>query len=205
MAIVTVELRNLLQTNFQLFDFSYQCTDPAWKVELEKAIVDHFYFEEIGQETPERFKHVFRTTMQAIMPYYDKLHELSKINIDMSSLNNYKMTEKMTKTNDRALINSGSDVNSSDISTDSRNTDYPQHTNIVDDIPSGRSVSDTDSTNTITFGSKQDEERNEEYEKTIEGYEGVSPMELLKQYQDSLIRINSEIIQELKSCFILVY
>lgn len=205
MAIVTVELRNLLQTNFQLFDFSYQCSDPAWKLELEKAILDHYFFEEIGQETPERFKHVFRTTMQAIMPYYDKLHELSKINNDMSSLNNYKMTEKMTKTNDRALINSGSDVNSSDITTDSRNTDYPQHTNIVDDIPSGRSVSDTDSSNTITFGSKQDEARNEEYEKTIEGYEGFSPMELLKQYQDSLIRINGEIIKELKSCFILVY
>ena len=205
MAIVTVELRDLLQTNFKLFDFSYQCSDPAWKVELEEAIVDYFYFEEIGQETAERFKHVFRTTMQAIMPYYDKLHELSKINIDMSSLNNYKMTEKMTKTNDRALINSGSDVNSSDITTDSRNTDYPQHTNIVDDIPSGRSVSGTDSINTITFGSKQDEARNEEYEKTIEGYEGVSPMELLKQYQDSLIRINSQIIKELKTCFILVY
>lgn len=205
MATVTVELRNLLQTNFQLFDFDYQCSDLDWKLELERAILDHYFFEEIGQETPDRFKHVFRSTMQAIMPYYDKLHELSKINIDMSNLNNYKMTERMTKSNDRALINSGSDINSSDINSDSRNTEYPQHTNIVDDIPSGRSVSETDSRNTITFGSKQDEARNEEYEKTIEGYEGITPAALIKQYQDNLIRINAMIIKDLKSCFILVY
>lgn len=205
MANVTVELRHLLQTDFKLFDFEYDVTDLIWKSELEQSIIDYYYFEEIGQETADRFKHIFKTKMISIMPYYNRLHELSKINFDASNLNNYKMTETMLKTKDRGLTNSGSDSSVNAVSTDSKNTDYPQHTNIVDDISSGRSLSETDSTNTISFGSQQDEATLEEYTKVIEGYEGISPVELLKQYRENLMRLNQEIIQELKTCFILVY
>ena len=57
MAQVTVELRKLLQTNFKLFDFPYEIDDAAWKEKLEIDIVNHYYFYEIGCETPDRFKH----------------------------------------------------------------------------------------------------------------------------------------------------
>lgn len=203
MATVTMELRHLLQTNFLLFDFDYQCSDPAWKVELEQAIIDYYYFEEIGQETPDRFKHVFRTKMQDIMEHYDKLHELYKTHA--MTLSNYKMTETTVKVKDRALKNSGIDESANTILTDSKNTDYPQHINIADDIPSGRSVSNTETNNTITFGSNQDEDVTETLDKVIEGFEGTTNSKMLTEYRNNMIRINREIIQELKTCFILVY
>lgn len=205
MAQVTIELRHLINTDFKLFDYTYACSDSVWKDELEQAIIDYYYFEEIGAETADRFKHIFKTKMMLIMPFYDKLHELSKIDLNPNALLNYKMTETLSRVKDRALINSGSDSNTSDIATDSKNTDYPQHLNIEEDIPSGRSVSNSDSTNVVTFGSKQDENNTEETTKVVEGYTNITLMELQKQYRDNLIRINEEIIRELKTCFILVY
>lgn len=205
MAQLTIELRHLLQTDFKLFDFIYTCSDLTWKTELEQAIKDYYYFEEIGSETADRFMHIFKTRMQSIMPYYDKLHELSKIDLNPNALLNYKMTETLSRVNDRALINSGSDSNTSDINTDAKNTEYPQHLNIVEDISSGRSVTNSDSSNVINFGSKQDESNTEDTTKVVEGYTNITLMELQKQYRDNLIRINDKIIKELKTCFILVY
>lgn len=208
MAIVTVELRHLLQMNFKLFDFTYQCSDPVWKDELEQAIKDYYFFEEIGQETPERFKHVFKETMIAIMPYYDQLHELSKIPLDTSDLTTHGYTETLTKTNEKAVINSGSDISTSDVTSDNKNTEYPQHSNIVDDIPSGRSVSTSGSNNSITFGGKQDETLSEDYTKVVEGYDKNKielKRNLIQEYKKSLMRINGMIIRDLKHCFILIY
>ena len=50
MAQTTIELRHLLQTTsmdgkpFELFDFEYQVDDLQWKAELERAVIDYFYF-----------------------------------------------------------------------------------------------------------------------------------------------------------------
>ena len=203
MAIVTVELRHLLLTDFKLFDFTYKISDSVWKTELEQAIIDYYFFEEIGQETPDRFKHVFRTKMQGIMEHYDKLHELYKTHA--MTLANYKMTETTTKVKDRALKNSGTDGSVNTILTDSKNTDYPQHFNIENDIPSGRSVNNTQTNNAITFGSNQDEDVTETVDKVIEGFEGTTNSKMLAEYRNNMIRLNREIIQELKTCFILVY
>ena len=77
MAQTTIELRHLLQTTsmdgkpFELFDFDYQIDDLQWKAELERSIIDYFYFYEIGQETPERFKHVFKRRWLQMIGYYN--------------------------------------------------------------------------------------------------------------------------------------
>ena len=76
MAQVTIELRTLLgMTNFEMFDFTYPVTDSNWKAELERDIKNHYYFHEIGMETPDRFKQRLQSKMLEIMPYYDKLHQ----------------------------------------------------------------------------------------------------------------------------------
>ena len=40
----------------QLFDFAYPIFDEAYKPELETKIMNHFYTQEIGQETVGLFK-----------------------------------------------------------------------------------------------------------------------------------------------------
>lgn len=97
MAVMTVELRHLLATNFELFDFPYDFDDQDFKKELEQHVIDHFYFHEIGQETPERFKHVFRTKWLAMIDYYNKLYNTTLLKYD--PLTNYSMEEKHKRLN----------------------------------------------------------------------------------------------------------
>lgn len=93
MAQVTVELRHLLQTDFELFDFDYQFDDPNFKRELEQSIIDYYYFYEIGQETPEAFKHTFKTRFKRLIGYYNKLHNTTLLTYN--PLINYKMEEAL--------------------------------------------------------------------------------------------------------------
>ena len=83
MAKVTIELRNCLKIEtFDLFDFEYPIEDVTWKSELEAAIIDYFYFHEIGQETIDRFKHVFTSRMKLIMPYYNEMFRTKMMLLD---------------------------------------------------------------------------------------------------------------------------
>lgn len=95
MAQTTVELRNLLKTNFELFDFDYQFDDEKMKKDIEESIIDHYYFHEIGQETPDRFKHVFKTRFKKLIGYYNQLHNTTLLSYD--PLINYKMTEALER------------------------------------------------------------------------------------------------------------
>lgn len=196
MAQVTIELRHLLQTDFELFDFNYVISDTVWKAELEKAIIDYYLFEEIGQETPERFKHVFKTKFLSLIPHYDRLYQLNQQAL-LDGLINSKMTESI----EGELVNSGEDNSNSSSTQDVLNTEYPQHTSIVDDIPSGRSVNNGTSSVSVNFGKVE----TKTHEKIISGYSGITSVELVTKYKNNLLRINGQIIQELKSCFILVY
>lgn len=73
MSKYTTELRYLIQSGFVLFDFDYPC--PAEdRPRLESNIINHYFFYEIGSETPARFKINFMSSMQSIMPYFNKLY-----------------------------------------------------------------------------------------------------------------------------------
>ena len=72
---VTVELGELVDAGFKLFDFDY----PSYyqgeqKTAFEQKVIDRYRFRQIGQETPGRFKHLFRTRLREIMPYYIQLY-----------------------------------------------------------------------------------------------------------------------------------
>src|SRR5690625_73986 len=80
-------------SDFKLFDFEYEFDDNSFKKEIEQAIEDHYYFSEIGQETPDRFKHRFKTLVKRIMPYYNELHNTTLLEYD--PLINYKLKENL--------------------------------------------------------------------------------------------------------------
>lgn len=93
MATVTVELRELLRNNFELFDFDYEFDDQTFKKEIEDAVIDYYYFHEIGQETPGRFKHRFRSRWLSMIGYYNKLHNTTLL--EYNPLINYNMAEAL--------------------------------------------------------------------------------------------------------------
>lgn len=144
MAQATVELGQLLRTDFKLFDFNYQFDDAAYKAQLEQNIIDFYYDYEIGQETPDMFKRKFIARWQRIMPYYNKLYNTTLLSYN--PLTNYSMEEALeqlsttssTQTNDLTTSTDGTNttVHSEDITRtdnttntltiDEKTSDYPQ-------------------------------------------------------------------------------
>ena len=87
-----MELRHLLNlSNFELFDFDYHFDDKQFASELEEHIIDYYYFHEIGQETPDHFKHVFRSRFKRMIGYYNELYNTTLL--EYNPLINYSMTE----------------------------------------------------------------------------------------------------------------
>lgn len=95
MAQVTVELRNLLRTDFELFDFEYEFDDKKMAAELEQAVIDHYSNYEIGQEVPDDFKRVFKNKWLSATSYYNRLHNTTLL--EYNPLINYKMNEALEK------------------------------------------------------------------------------------------------------------
>lgn len=199
MAQVTMELRNLLKMpNFNLFDFEYKCDFPEWKEELEQLIIDEYYFHEIGQETPDRFKHCFSTLMRKIMPYYNSLYASTLLGGD--PLINYRMVEETTGT----ATNTGTSAGKTETTSagELTKTDYPQ-TGDAGDIPTEKSNAndrgDLRTSHETTSTSTND------LRKVVEGISGTSYAKLIKEHRENLLKINAMVIRELRPCFILVY
>lgn len=75
MAKYTIELGTLVKAGFSVFDESWGTFDPTHKPVLCDKIVRHYWFNEIGAETAERFRFYINTQLCEIMPYYNMLYE----------------------------------------------------------------------------------------------------------------------------------
>ena len=99
MSVYTTELRwvceNLVPENIRsnpvdvintarpsIFDFSYPIFDENYRSVLESKILFHFYTREIGLETVGLWKLKLNTKMNEIMPYYNKLYEVTSIDFN---------------------------------------------------------------------------------------------------------------------------
>lgn len=94
MASRTIELRTLVDSGFNIFNFPYPFYDNGKRRDFERKFIEHFYFREIGCETPERFRWYLRDKMQTVFPYYNELLKTSLI--DYNILDNYNITEEYT-------------------------------------------------------------------------------------------------------------
>ena len=68
MSQATLTLRQLVESNIKIFDFDYKLFDETHKKDLEQLIINHYYFNEIGFESPKRFKHELKVRMLEILP-----------------------------------------------------------------------------------------------------------------------------------------
>ena len=119
LAQVTVELRHLLKTDFELFDFDYTVDDPQFKKEVEQAIIDTYFFHEING-TPDYFKHSFRTRFLSAISYYNKLYNTTLL--EYNPLINYKMSEALeqlsnTTGEQTSVMNEDSNTNTTSTGT----------------------------------------------------------------------------------------
>lgn len=199
MATVTIELRNVLKIkDFEMFDFDYPIIDDSWKKQLEKDIVDYYYFSEIGQETIDRWKQRLEIKMCLIMPRFNELYKTMLY--DVNPLIN-TLVEESYQEQAKTKINSTS-TSSGSGSDKVTGTNYPSHASVVNDIPSNSQ--EGSNSNTSTSSGTGGNEGQRDYEKIIKGYSG-NVGDLITSYRSVIISINELIIKELKPLFIMVY
>lgn len=75
MSKYTTELRYLIENNFDIGLKDYPIFDENYREPLNRKIINHYYFREIGFETAELFKRYLNNTMNEIMPYYNQLYK----------------------------------------------------------------------------------------------------------------------------------
>lgn len=93
---VTRTVRDLINDGMCLFD---TCDPyPIWKEdhrpELEKKIIEHYMFRQIGFETAGRFKFELNKLMREIMPYYIEMYKTTLFKYN--PIENYSMMEHTT-------------------------------------------------------------------------------------------------------------
>ena len=82
MAEYTIEIRSLVQKKYPFALNDYPIFDEMYREELNNKILQHFWYREIGQETPDRFNRMLRRKMFEIMPYYNQLYKSTLLEFD---------------------------------------------------------------------------------------------------------------------------
>lgn len=212
MAIYSISLRELVETygrkevkkwftNYDLNDYltgeeiAVITKRGTWsKDKLAEKIIDHYYMEEIGFETPALFKHQVKVAMQEIME--EKLPLIYSASIKYDPLVNVDYTETYERNS------SGNSTSSSDGLN--IHSDTPQGRVSKSEILSGTYATTTDGNE---LSDKTDTSGREDYTKKIKGNSGVSAtaQKMVQQYRENIIMIDRDIINNLASLFMAIY
>lgn len=210
MEMTTWTLGKMVEDGQEIFDFDYPFYSEERRKQFEQHFIDHFYFDEIGQETPARFKHRLKIKLNLIMPYWNKIFLADEL--EQRILDNYSVTETYTSN----IENSSSAVNENSVNTSNESVnknlesetpvtkvDFDQidyFSNIVKDIGSGSSNTTASNTNNVN------DNRKESWTRKMDGNIGVqTDADAIIKYWQSLRQIEIEIFNQCNSLFMEVY
>ena len=114
-----IGLQNDPQRGYPLFDEAYRPT-------LNARIIDHFRFQEIGEETVEMFIFALNRKMREIMPFYNEMYKSTLLSFSPLDSTDYTET-----------ISSNATRNATDNTTQLR-ADEARNAEILGRIPAGR-------------------------------------------------------------------
>lgn len=144
---VTVELGELVEGGIDIWDFAYDDyhKTPEEKAAFEQKFIDHYYFRQIGQETPARFLHCFRTRVKELLPYYTQLYKSTRF-LDFDDddiMKSYDLTETFSQqSTDNRQSSTESESSTSGTDSKTSNTDV-SNTRKFSNTPQG-SISNLD-------------------------------------------------------------
>ena len=203
-------LGEIIENDINIFDFDYPFYNEERRKQFEQHFIEHFYFDEIGQETVARFKHRLKIKLNLIMPYWNKIFLADEL--EQRILDNYDVTETyekevidnttqtsngtVTSTNENTSKNLESDTPVT--KTDLDNIDY--FSNITKDFVNGKNDTTSNNTNNVQNTNK------ENWTRKIQGNYGVqTDANAIVQYWESLRMIELEIFNQLNVLFMEVY
>lgn len=170
MAKYTTFLKTLVESGFDIGLNEYPIWDEDYRVVLNKKITDHYWFREIGQETPGLFKFYLNRTMNEIMPYYNQLYKTTIY--EYNPIHNADYTEEHTisRTHDNVVDTTGqldttditdTTVESSSSGSSQDSTNSTMNTNNkhigIDTPQSALDITDADS---VTYASEINFDKN---------------------------------------------
>lgn len=181
---VTIELREVVK-DCDIFDRCdpFPIWDESHRGELEKKIIEHYYFRQIGYETVGRFKFKLNTRLREIMPRYNKLYVTTQFKYN--PIENYNMEE------------SGKDKRKADSERVGKYADTPgsELTGLLD----GSYLTSADHGTDKSSGE-------EEHYFTRHGNIGVTTtQQMIEQERNIIIDLDMMIINDLKDLFIGVF
>lgn len=133
-AVYTVELGCLIENGFDIGMQSYPIFDETYRDALNQKIVEHFWFREIGQETPQLFKMFLNRAMNENMPYFNELYKTAVMDFDPYV--NYDMTTTGKRDGSRDEQRDGKRT---ETYTDTR-TDDASTTNVANSTSNGETT-----------------------------------------------------------------
>lgn len=162
MAKYTVELRTIVDSGFNIFNFPYSFYDDTKKTEFEQQFIRHFKYREICCETVGRWQDYLRDKIDTTLPYYNMLYNTALI--DYEKTKNYNMVETFERdvTNSNNLTgnatvtgNTSEDTGTTENTTGS-NTLNRSVDNVATGVKDSALLSDTDHTENVTFERDQE-------------------------------------------------
>ena len=222
----TLTLGEIIENNVNIFDFDYPFYSEDYRPTFERHFIEHFYFDEIGQETVAKFKQRLKIKFNLIMPYWNKIFLADEL--EQRILDNYDVTETYTSnienTSNGINQNTNNIVNNnvSNVSTQNTNknlqsdtpvtkTDLEQvdyFSNITKDINNGIVNNSTNEESNIKSDTITNVNNNriENWERRMQGNIGVqTDADAIIKYWQSLRQIESEIFEQCSNLFMEVY
>ena len=230
MSRYTIELRYLIEGNYDLGLKDYPIFDESYRGQLNNKIIQHYYFREIGFETEALFKNRLNQKMNEIMPYYNQMYESSKLKIDpLSTIDLEEVFSRKSKTTGEGTSSTSGTGNNTNNFNSTDTTDYGKISKFsdiaqaqttpneilndkyltsatVDDgqdknTNTGTNTSQTESTTSGTSTDKRN--LDEDTTLTRKGNNGTaSESELLNMYRETFLNIDMMIIDDLDELFL---
>lgn len=192
--------RDIVESWFKSFELSDYLTQEeidainergTWsKDKLAQKIVNHYYMNEIGYETPALFRMYVMNEMNELMEEYLPLIYSASIKYD--PLVNVDFTEEFTQENSGTANGNGLSISS----------DTPQGQIDKNEILQGKYATSTNGNESTTSS-----EDNSHYVRKTKGNSGVSAtaQRMIQQYRDNIRAIDREIIDKINKHFMAIY
>ena len=223
MSNYTIELRFLNNPPMtKLFDFPYDyymkglVSDEVYeqkKKEFENKFIDFYYFDEIGYNTPDRFKQRLKNYLDMGFKKWQERYktelEVERQNINFL-LNKDLIEERITEgnatgnssTTSSSITNSNTTANNKNTVNDTPDTRFTSTENFATSITTDQATSQSTNTGTGETTSTSNQNNNVTDKFTSKGNIGItSSAELLEKWRDIIIDIDNEIIEEADRLF----
>lgn len=187
------------------------------RTELNNKILDHYRFQEIGQETFGRWLFELKTALNEIMPYYNQLFYSADQDYNPIYNVDYKKTLIGSQNASSNTTSTGSDSSTNEEYTKGVNSRTPQDqlsisnvnidsVNYADNADWGKSSGTTSGTNTTT-GNASSNGSTSSVETTKGNFGTVSSQDLIIKYRETIINIEQKIINDprIRELFMLIF